>query len=50
MNHTQALKKIRSLTDFEKDISLANLDEIEAGELLLQINDIATEALGGKKK
>lgn len=46
MNKDKALQKIRSLTDFDKDIGLANLSQWEAGELLLEINEIAEKALG----
>jgi len=45
VKHIKALKRIQSLTDFDNDIGLANLSHTKAGELLLEINEIATEAL-----
>lgn len=45
---TQALRKIRNLTNFDDHERLTNLNSYEAGELLLHINDLARKALQSK--
>jgi len=45
---TQALRKIRNLTNFDDHERLTNLNSYEAGELLLHINDLAIKALKSK--
>lgn len=45
---TQALRKIRNLTNFDNHERLIHLNSYESGELLLHINDLAKKALESK--